>query len=438
MQMLSDIPNPRCKALHWVSCRHHIIAQSRQLPISGADLETLVLGGNPTCACHTQPLPLRSSQDTTLFDDDTPRLRSVSLVGLTWVPMNRFSTLTQLLIGRCVWRHPVASILDLLRDTPHLVDLVLSNMFQRPPDEPNIPEVAGKVRLRSLRRLALRNIGDRSIALILSKLDMASQSVTVIGHWIPRRSFGNMGRELPEGLSRLTCMRPIGMHLRILPASREDQVHGQGHLTLSIAAVNEHAGVLLKDKVVRPNRLRYDFPASVFQLSHLHDLWCLDTRHCPRKDPWPSRLWSSLLPELTAMENLTIFDSSLPHIVQSLNTPESVLMRGWSLCPRLTRITVLVSRRYLPINEVMSKLAMIRERIRFSHITIGYLPDYTGTRLSRSDRDRLDESYEYLDLDGVPPVSPPWPDQSQLPDMPAAYWPSFERWSSCMAPDDSY
>ncbi|KAH9923812.1 uncharacterized protein B0H18DRAFT_449064 [Fomitopsis serialis] len=436
IRMLSDPLDLRCNVLGWVSCMHHVITQIERYPLSGAHLEKLTLTGNPTCPEHHEFRTPRPVEGMTLFRNDTPHLRSVSIVDLSWVPTNHFSTITQLLISRCPWHNPVATIVNLLRNTPQLVDLVLSGMHPRLPAEASIREGTEKARLHSLRRLALRNVGPRVIAPLLSELDMASQCVIVMSdfgefHSIPFRDLRrDISHGLPECLSGFALMQPTIMHLRLFePASIADR--DQPNFTLSIAAVNEHAGVLLRDKHVLPTGLVYEFPTTVFQLSRLQDLCCLDTRNFSTADPWPSRMWSSILPELTATKNLTVFESSLPHITQSLNYID------WAapLCPHLARITVLLPHKAVRIDEVMLELVSLRERMHFPHVTIGYLPEYTGMRPSQSEQDCHFDSVEYLHLDKVRPVVPPWPDHSRLPDMPPAYWPPFEQWSSNMVPD---
>ncbi|KAH9840775.1 uncharacterized protein C8Q71DRAFT_741159 [Rhodofomes roseus] len=412
---------PRYTDLWWYNCDYSVISTHEQLNLPARDVNVLTL------ASYSR-IPIHPNSGCTLFGNDTPHLQSVSLFGLDWVPLNRFVTITQLLIRNCSWSNPFSTILGVLSGTPQLVDLVISEMTDGQPGEAAAEsEAAGKIVLKGLRRLALRDIGAQDVAQLLSRLELGPQTVIVMNESDVLVS-GHIG-VLPEGLSHFPLMMPTQMQLTLCHGG-----HCMGSQELSFVAVNQNAGVILRERRVVPVDKGYDFLTRIFQLSCLRDLWYLETcYHLPGNTPWPSRAWSSILPELIAVENLWIFDSSLPHIRHSLDDIDW-RAEATPICPQLARITILLSWRSAPVDEVMAHLIAIQKRLGFRYLTVGYLPQYAEATRCRSDGDPHFDSVEYVHFDTMPPIVPPWPDLSLLPDLPRACWPSIQDETSQIPP----
>jgi len=360
---------------------------------------------------------------TTIFGDSTPRLRSVSLCGLTWVPTNRFITVTRLLIGHCFWSHPVSTILNLLSGTPQLVDLILSGMLHEQREEAHVGR-ARNVHLTSLRRFSLQDIGPANddIASLFSKLVLPRQAVVLLNN---TEYSATNGRWIPEMLFRfdLNFTRPTTMRLRFYRTQRSHRIAGR--FRLSVVAASQHGGVMLTKEALTPVDQSYRF-ASIFHLSQLQDLRYLEAPSpMEAEGPWPSRMWSSILPELLALERLTIFGRSLPDIAKALDSDGPVRMQP-RLCPQLSRIVVLLSFGDPRVDNTMAALVAIRGRLHFSHVTIGYLRDYRCERRYWQSEDDLFDSAEYVDYEEVPRMETPWPDQPDLPALPRMYWPKIK------------
>ncbi|KAH9931286.1 uncharacterized protein B0H18DRAFT_1116448 [Fomitopsis serialis] len=424
-KVLLEPSNVRCRALEWSQCTEDSITKEGWLlALSGEVLEDLTLSCHEVRASERPETPMRIM----LFGDSTPHLRSVSLCGLTWAPKNRFITVTQLLIGHSSWSHPISTILDLLSGTPQLVDLVLSGMLSEQ-QEVVVLGGARKVHLRNLRRLCFHNTGTGSHGIVsfFPALVVAPQTVVLVNN-----ESATFERWTPEILLPFD-LSPTTMQLRfhLTPYSYREV----GRLQFSIIAASQHCGIILTRKSIVPAHQGYRF-ANIIDLSQIQHLRYFEALQFgviggSPPPPWASWVWSSILPELSALERLTIFGRSLPDIAKALDGDGLVRMQQ-GLCPRLSRIVVLLSHRDPLVEATMAKLVTIRERLQFSCVTIGYLSDYRHERWYQQSEDYLFDSVEYADYERVPGMKTSWPDQSDLPALPSAYWPEIETYSSQM------
>ncbi|KAH9931293.1 uncharacterized protein B0H18DRAFT_991017 [Fomitopsis serialis] len=429
-----ELPKTQCRTLKWTLCTYENIRDDMEL-LSTEVLEDLVLMHDRDYFSDDEDDDdgPTTSPKLTLFGDSTPRLQSVSLYGLHWAPNNRFSTVTQLLIGYCFWSHPVTTILNLLGGTPQLVDLVLSGMLQKQRGEAESVGRAGRVCLKDLRRFALHNVGvaGDGVALLLSKLDLSPQTIIVANG--ARCNSSADGPWISAALSRLNLgfVKPTRMHLVSCAMSRKFRQPGK--LLLSVVAASRHGGLFSPGRLVSLVDQGYRF-SDVFPLSQVQDLCYLESFYMNVEDPWSSRMWSSILSELPALEQLTVLGRNLPHIAQGLEdshkSGEGSEHDQQPICPRLTRIVVFLSSQDPHVGEVMARLAAIRDRLPFSKVTVGYLPGYYH------DRWTFNWGYhpcpfeaEYVDYKDVPPMETPWPDHPELPELPTVYWPTIAQWT---------
>ncbi|KAH9836820.1 uncharacterized protein C8Q71DRAFT_61464 [Rhodofomes roseus] len=441
--LTSMFPNPPCRLLLWFRCSwNNVRRHGKSLSSAGEVLKTLILDSNDDDSdddadnnngdgdeSDDDESQFAAPRKITLFGDSTPCLETVWLTGLAWRPMNRFITAIQLLIDDCDWPNPISNIMDLLNGTPALQVLVISstqNHWGTWRGETALIEAQGRPRLERLRRLHFRDIdgGEDGIALLLSKLD-APQAVVVVNDARASESEAQWLR-LPEALSRLNLelMKPTNMELTF-------------HLKLykvfvTVIVASRHGGLLLKKKHLlynTPADRSYRF-ASVFNLSQVRDLRCLDRVHV-RQSLVAVRMWSSMLPGLAELEHLMLYSRSVWYIAHALNDGDW-LARVKPLCPRMERIIVLMeSDARPPFADVILKLARIHEDIPFCGVIIAYLPDYGDERVYQSEHDSLLPSIEYVDYDEVPPMETPWHDHLDSVDfhLPSAYWPSLAEWS---------
>jgi len=431
-----NIPGPHCRTLCWSECTYDVICACGYLLSETNDtLEDLTItdyyevdDDDFDDSDDDDSSQLVATPTVKLFSDSTSRLRSVSLYGLTWVPEDRFSTITELFIGRCAWSNPVSKVLNILRDTPNLVDLILSETLDHDRElREEATDKLEKVHLPSLRRLSFHSIsaGSGSVALLLSKMVLTHQATVLV---YDTRGFSAQDVQddwLPEALCRygLNVVEPTSMQLQFFQPSLSD-----GNLLVSVCAVNQCGGLLLRKKFLRPVLMgpdwRYRF-ADFFMLRQLRDLRYLEQNsiYYERNPQWPVRMWSSLLPEMEELRQLTVYGHSLRHIARAIADGDC-LERVETLCPRLSRITVLLSTASPALDSIMTTLATIRADIPFSSITIAYLPDYSSGRRYQSAHDSRFKSVKHCAYDGVPTLRAPWRRRNtDLPDLPMAYWP---------------
>jgi len=204
-----------------------------------------------------------------------------------------------------------------------------------------------------------------------------------------------------------------------------------GRLRFSIIAACQHGGIILARKSIVPAHQGYRF-ASIIDLSHIRHLRYFEALHFDviggSPPPWTSWVWSSILPELSVLERLTIFGRSLPDIAKALDA-DGLVPTQPRLCPQLIQIVILLSYGDPRVKDTMAELVTIRERLHFSCVTIGYLTGYRHEKWYQQSEDDLFDSVEYVDYEDVPGMKTPWPDQPDLPALPSAYWPKLETYS---------
>ncbi|KAH9931294.1 uncharacterized protein B0H18DRAFT_991018 [Fomitopsis serialis] len=432
------VPAPHCRTLSWSECTYDVICTCGYILSESSDtLEDLTITDDGYYEDDEDDEDDANDDDSSqpaaaptvkIFSESTSRLRSVSLCGLTWVPEDRFTTITTMFIGRCAWSNPVSTVLNILRDTPNLVDLVLSDTLDHDKElREEGADQAGKVYLPSLRRLSFHDIsaGSASVALLLSKLILTHQATVLVYDTRGSSAQDVQDDWLPDALYRygLDVVEPTSLQLQFFqtpPGGLSD-----GNVSMSVWAVSQRGGLLLRNKCLRPVPMgpdwRYCF-ADFFRLRQLRDLRYLERRVYPKESLWPVRMWSSLLPEMEELRQLTVYGHSLGHMARAISDGDW-LERVEALCPRLSRITVLLSGASPPLDSIMTTLSTIRADIPFSSVTIAYLPDYYRVRYQSAHDSRF-KTVKHCAYDNVPTLRAPWRRRnSDLPDLPMAYWP---------------
>ncbi|PCH37693.1 hypothetical protein WOLCODRAFT_160971 [Wolfiporia cocos MD-104 SS10] len=373
----------RLEELHLYYCR--ISMSSWLARLNAPELKTLTL--------IRDPVDEKEMDVAISFEGDVSSLQHLWLRSTGWIPSIHLPNLTFVCFHDCIGTGVKLDVLSVLSSCPNLVDLALWTSVDLDDDLPRQGANAKKVSLPHLRRLTLKGFVDIADSPILSSIivPLTASVRLVVSYRPPLR---------PNTIATLTRL-PVWKE-----ATRWYICHSPDALPdapmLNIAMAGSVSGITLLecvDIVGAPDQFR-SLPEStpglvelVSQAPPVRELWLVD-KFIARSE----RATRALLEMLPAIETIVVFDTDLLSIQDAFKDLP---------CPHLRHLHILcigptASGEDPADNSVQDRVTYILSLLtdaglhnQLRRLTVGYHPEYSGTRVERTVYDDLFESVIY-------------------------------------------
>ncbi|KZT06211.1 uncharacterized protein LAESUDRAFT_812825 [Laetiporus sulphureus 93-53] len=320
-----------------------------------------------------------------LFAGHTPRLRSLSLSSLCWLPGNQFTTLKQLFLTRLRMPHCTARVLDFFAQCPNLEDLVIAirtHLSDIDVSERTVP-------LAKLRRLAFLETERHVVVNMLSHMIFPNTTAVRIV----------VDKESGDVFGTISCL-PVAQTIRAL------SIYTRTDWSVC-AAVGPHSGFALS-----PMHLQDSYTTEAC-LSWFR--WCGDLTS-RIKEAWliGDQVHGPVVPILTRLCNLEVL-ALQPHdllaghpLRRSVHSTLELISRPLHFS-KLTTLHVLHAPRETEqsVTDTVRQLFMSGIYSKLKLLTIDYLPGYRGERIYKTDFDGYFACVKYRDLDTLPHMAIP-------------------------------
>ncbi|TFY60295.1 hypothetical protein EVJ58_g5237 [Rhodofomes roseus] len=309
-----------------------------------------------------------------LFGGQTPRLRYLSIARMKRVPRLQLPALTHLHVHCSV--HGIGSLIALLRSTPGLTDLSLSNIKV---DTESVTAAGRVVSLRNLRRLALRGVGCASVRIIMTSFAIPTTAAILFSGCDPLDTGAMSSPGLRDYLSSQTWTRvsirpdPEGGSCSVIATN--DRI-GVSYDTVAQKHLEEEEEVCAYYSAVR--RRHRVLPPNIWPFEGVRECWVMRGLYSIRFHPSGLR---DMLSRVRNLETLVICAWDAREVIQILEPPVGTATEEGTatgpICAQLKELRIVSADDYdLPRSTLAELIAAAKlDDLRpLKRVVVGYLP----------------------------------------------------------------